>query len=955
MSLETPKELAQLLARDAERVCQTLWPNGKREGKEWRVGDVYGSAGHSLSCELTGTKAGAWRDWAEDSHRGDLLDAWAMRYGINLGEAMQQVKAFLGIAPEPQLKKAKPVKTAQRPKASKPVLPKSPVMAYLHGRGLTPETIKAFHILEQPNSWKNHPDNPADIVFPYLIKDSKSKTGLTLLNNKYLALKREPNPNGPPTKITRAEGNGCKLWLFGWHLIPPNARKVVICEGECFPGSAEVLTPDGWVRFDQYSGEKVAQWEENGSLTFVDPIAKIEKHWEGSLIKRKWRGYCSETTPGHKIVSIRLNGEIYTHTAEGGPDSTAHKIPRCGVLDGEGIPLTDSQIALCIAVSADAAIDQRKGMYLDSPSRNQPEEKRYARFGFKRERKIDRLRRLLLECGINASDTKIGNGYQSICFGIPDWIPGRFLPWAWISQANVRQREFIISELTHWDGNSVPNRDMTEYVSKYFENASWVQSLAHTSGRCSSIVCRKNQHGKWFKTTILNNKNTSSWQLYKEKTQYIDYCGMVYCVQVPSGMMLIRQDQRITVTGNCDAMTWHQVGAPALSVPNGATSLTWIENEGDNLNRFDEIFLSFDMDSAGEAGIREILIRLGTHRCRIVSLPAPYKDANECLQNGFTDHDFLDCLRRSTYQQPEEFLTFQDGMGLVIESQRKAALRGNIPEGLMLPWPKATQFFMCPGHLSVWTGFGGHGKTTLISHLIASIICKTDSEKVCIASLEMTATDTLERLCAQLTGRSIMALSECELEYLGEAIQDRCVVYHHIGQSTLSKLLEIFAYARRRHGVTQFVVDSLMMLGIGHEDYDRQVAASQQLITFARDNYAHIHLVAHPKKPTDESKMPSMYDVKGSGGLVDGAHNVLVVWKNKRKAEAQQDALINGVPLDPKLQAEPDTTISIQKNRLNGWNATIPLWFHKESQQFMENSYDLPIIYTQPVASGGHF
>jgi twinkle protein len=624
MIVESPKELAQLLAQDAQGVCEYLWPNGKREGKEWRVGDVHGGAGHSLACELSGAKAGMFCDWAfKDEHRGDLLDAWALRFGLSISEAMTEVRNYLGVSPPPKLKKPKTYATANRPPASKAPAPESPVMAYLHGRGLTDETIKAFHILEQPNSFYDLPDNPADIVFPYLIKNPDGK--LTLINNKYLALQRVEQKNGSLKKRIRLETD-CKRILFGWHLIKPDARKVLLTEGEV------------------------------------------------------------------------------------------------------------------------------------------------------------------------------------------------------------------------------------------------------------------------------------------------------------------------------DCATWHQFGVPALSVPNGAGGEEWVEDESDNLSRFDEIFINFDMDEPGENGAISLIKRLGRHRCRLVKLP--HKDINECLMQGITTEQVLNCLRQSAYLSPEEFITFREGVELLKERMRKQAERNGEPEGLMLPWSKASEFFMVPNHLTVWTGFGGHGKTSLLSHILAYAIHQPGQERACIASLEMSADETIDRLCKQLAGRSTLIPEE--LDRLSDAIEDRCVIYHHVGSSNIKTVLEVFKYARQRHGVTQFVVDSLMMLGISYDDYDKQVAAAQALIGFAREHQVHVHLVIHPKKPSDENKAPTMYDVKGSGGLVDMAHNVVVVWRNKEKFAAQQDEKINGTPMDTRLACAPDTTLSIQKNRFNGWLATIPLWFHRESQQFLEGPTELPIIYVHP-------
>jgi len=145
-------------------------------------------------------------------------------------------------------------------------------------------------------------------------------------------------------------------------------------------------------------------------------------------------------------------------------------------------------------------------------------------------------------------------------------------------------------------------------------------------------------------------------------------------------------------------------------------------------------------------------------------------------------------------------------------------------------------------------------------------------------------------------------------------------------------------------------VDSLMMLGIGHDNYDAQVQAIQKLVAFAHEHHCHVHLIIHPKKPRDETEAPNMYDIKGSSGLVDNAPNVITVWRNKKKYDAQQDELLNGIPMDAKLISAPDTTMSIRKNRYNGWEATIPLWFREDSQQFLESPTEYPVVYLNPNA-----
>ena len=74
-----PKQIgavAEDLARDTEAFCRHFFPNGRRTGNYWQMGDVTGAAGKSLSIRLRskgGRAAGKWTDHATGEY-GDLLD-----------------------------------------------------------------------------------------------------------------------------------------------------------------------------------------------------------------------------------------------------------------------------------------------------------------------------------------------------------------------------------------------------------------------------------------------------------------------------------------------------------------------------------------------------------------------------------------------------------------------------------------------------------------------------------------------------------------------------------------------------------------------------------------------------------------------------------------------------------------------------------------------------------------
>lgn len=217
----TPKELSLRLAGEVERVCRDLLPAGRRVGNEWEAGGTDGGTGKSLKVHLAGEKAGVWSDFATDES-GDLLDLWGAVRGLDLGKVIQEVKAYLGVRePEWSGYKPKAYDRPQRPAQAKKIKAESAVMEYLHGRGVTDETLKAFRIAEEPGDihFRRLEDNPGTIVFPYLREDE-------LIAVKYLALDR---PNGK--KQIMAEKN-CEPCLFGWQALNPVSRSVIICEGE---------------------------------------------------------------------------------------------------------------------------------------------------------------------------------------------------------------------------------------------------------------------------------------------------------------------------------------------------------------------------------------------------------------------------------------------------------------------------------------------------------------------------------------------------------------------------------------------------------------------------------------------------------------------------------------------------------------------------------------------------
>jgi len=401
------------------------------------------------------------------------------------------------------------------------------------------------------------------------------------------------------------------------------------------------------------------------------------------------------------------------------------------------------------------------------------------------------------------------------------------------------------------------------------------------------------------------------------------------------GWQAIPDDCReIVITeGEWDAMSYAEQGIPALSIPMGAGSgdkQKWIELEWDNLEIYDTIFLSFDMDDAGKAMLPSVVERLGHHRCRVIELPK--KDANECHVAGVKLAEYKDCAR---YCDPKELRSMES----FAEDVRKLFDGNENDVGDTLPWEKTeAQYRMRPGELTLWHGHSGHGKTMILSMIAAQLM--NQGKRVCIASMEMPAAKLLKRMYQQIGS----------VEWPNDEYLNR-ITYHVTGKGWLVNIkgtakadvvLRLLDYACRRYSVSHFIIDSLCKCGFGEDDYNGQKQFVDMLTDFTTERSVHIHLVAHDRKREtgqqkknndggDDEPMPSRMDVKGSGGITDMADNVIAVWRNRRKESEQE-----------QRRDDPDCFLFVQKQRHYDWEGKVALWYDRPTHQYLATSNDKP-------------
>jgi len=218
MSTLTVRDISEQLARRSEEICRHLLPNGKRNGREYQVGNIDGEKGSSLQIHLEGAKAGVWSDFAT-GHGGDLIDLWREVRGISMHQAIQEAKEYLGIRePEFFQRSERTFKPAVKPSNAGA----SSVANYLtQERKLETETVKAFGVESKQKVVFQRDNITSDAYYlPYM-------RGGSLIHWKMIGLQRTEKG-----KKLVTVSPGTEPCLFGWQVIPENARTVVIVEGE---------------------------------------------------------------------------------------------------------------------------------------------------------------------------------------------------------------------------------------------------------------------------------------------------------------------------------------------------------------------------------------------------------------------------------------------------------------------------------------------------------------------------------------------------------------------------------------------------------------------------------------------------------------------------------------------------------------------------------------------------
>lgn len=322
------------------------------------------------------------------------------------------------------------------------------------------------------------------------------------------------------------------------HLRGYDADALSYKQTECYSPETQLLTGRGWIRFDEtLETDLVATVDDYGDISFEKPSEWLSYDYTGEMINFKMgrKNLDLKVTPNHNMVVQRKRRDGWSNLEKVEAKKLKHhnqiKILTSSLFDNRCTEELSPIERLMIAHQADGhnykATDSI-GFHISKP------------------RKIERLKNILDDCGIDYTITEGDGAFRF-------YIKHPHLPkdLNWIDLENTSQAKAVsfINEISQWDGYINKNKQV-QFSSVDKSAVDVVQALAVISGQGSCVSSYKPKKENW-KTVHSITIGVRNYFLTEKLTkETYNYEGKVYCCTVNSGNLVIRAGECPIICGN---------------------------------------------------------------------------------------------------------------------------------------------------------------------------------------------------------------------------------------------------------------------------------------------------------------------------------------------------------------------------------------------------------------------
>jgi ribonucleotide reductase beta subunit family protein with ferritin-like domain len=339
-------------------------------------------------------------------------------------------------------------------------------------------------------------------------------------------------------------------------LVNINAGINFSANDECLIDTTEVLTPEGWINISKIdTSDLVAQFNPvTEEVSFVNPSRVIVNDFDGDLIS--FEGKISQSvTPNHRmLVKSNIKNKYSFKEAKDIKYHCYNYIPVSGYKIDNQKELSFLERFL-IMTQADGSVSNR---YTGERHGTRP-----VTFSFSKQRKIDRFLYIVSNLGYKINEgpksPKIGNRNEQRNFrvNVPvshiDFDTIKSFNWVNLLDKSSSWCSDFIDELSKWDGYINDKQDNYVYYSSTNKsNIDKIQAITALCGRHATYSYQDDDRSENFNTIhrigILDISKRNGAAISKT---YKRYTGKVYCLTVPTSAFIIRDSDKVSITGNC--------------------------------------------------------------------------------------------------------------------------------------------------------------------------------------------------------------------------------------------------------------------------------------------------------------------------------------------------------------------------------------------------------------------
>jgi DNA-binding transcriptional regulator WhiA len=328
----------------------------------------------------------------------------------------------------------------------------------------------------------------------------------------------------------------------------------------CVDEETEILTERGFVSIDDIEEEDlVANFSlSDSTIYYKKPKRVIKKYYDGTMYDFIGKTVEQSVTENHRMLyysdklqdfNVQLSQDWYRRNTSG--ISYTKKIITTTIQDFiEEFPISDEEIQIAAWMITEGWITQSKSKgwndaryQLGQSTKHNP-------------KNVEEIDGIVKKLGLSYNEYLRTDGLKMWQFRkvskpffdslLKDGV--HTIPKEWLGKFSQRQLKLLFNTLMKGDGHRTPSS--CYYYTKDMSLAQDFQELVFKIGYQATISKQDRNSGVIYNISVnLARKNGYVTEINTRK-----YNGRVWCVETDSGFIVIRKNNKISVTGNCSSL-----------------------------------------------------------------------------------------------------------------------------------------------------------------------------------------------------------------------------------------------------------------------------------------------------------------------------------------------------------------------------------------------------------------